>query len=47
MICGRRLRELSRIYVVLPGVPNATIKFLPPHLDRLAIPFSGAIKLAA
>ena len=22
MICGRWLRELSRIYVVLPGAPN-------------------------
>ena len=29
------------------GVPNGTISLLPFHLERLIVPFSGEIKVAA
>jgi hypothetical protein len=29
------------------GVPNGTINLLTPHLERLVVPFSGEIKVAA
>jgi hypothetical protein len=39
--------SLQLVYVVLPGVPNGTIKFLTSHLDHLIVPFSGGFKVAA
>ena|SRR5215472_7346332 len=42
---GRLFNGLVNIESV--GVPNGTISLLTPHLERLILPFSGEIRVAA